>query len=830
MSTALARRLLARLTKRAPWLATAAPPRPPPPPPPRAALPPPGAPRGPPPPRPRPPPGRGAAAEQLADGGQQALRPRRHLALEVADQAEERLPLGAVDVARAQHHDRRRPRPLVRAQPVGDLESAHAGHHQVEDDQRRPLGDRQGDAARTVERRQEAVAAALEVGGEDVVHRRVVVDHQDPRPARRPRRDQLADAGDQGVALDRLDEEVVGAEGEAELAVSTHADDDHRRRLGRRVVLEPGQHLPAVAAGHHQVEGDHRRVLAARPRQSLVAAGGVDHAVAGAAQGVGEEAGGVGVVLDHQHGRRVEGGRLGGGHQDRTDHLGRSGADERQESRERAADPELGGDADRPTLDLEIALGQGETETGAARRFQAVGLDLAKLLEDQGAVLRGDAGAVVDDVDAHAGGVQRPLVSGERGGTDHYLAAARRVLDGVRQQVDEDLLQLVGVGDHLRQPARRLDHDHHPVLLGHAAHQVDGLGHDLGRADRLEVELHVAGLDLGDVEQGVDQRQEVLAAGADVAQEAGLARVDLVGELAFENLGEADDRVERRPQLVAHVGQEATLQAVGLLDLEVLLGQLGAAPVELDREPRQLGQLALVLGAQAADLEAPLAQVGDALDWVERAAVEDGETAEGPPQLLVEAADRPLPHQQAEVGRTVGDRCHQRGAGAGDEGRGGGVGQVEEEPQRAGAAVDVDQQGDEGGVAQGRHPGQVDPEAAVEAADDEPHEGQRAQTGDRPQDDPRQQVDAVEPGRPEDDHQRQGDRVDGDAAALPGEVELDRPRLGHAAVAARRLQRVVARGHGSHCTRLERQAARRAAWRTLEQRGAGRDGPAGEHP
>ena len=38
-------------------------------------------------------------------------------------------------------------------------------------------------------------------------------------------------------------------------------------------------------------------------------------------------------------------------------------------------------------------------------------------------------------------------------------------------------------------------------------------------------------------------------------------------------LGEADDRVERRAQLVRHVGEELALQPAGLLDLAVLFFQ-----------------------------------------------------------------------------------------------------------------------------------------------------------------------------------------------------------------------------------------------------------------
>ena len=71
-----------------------------------------------------------------------------------------------------------------------------------------------------------------------------------------------------------------------------------------------------------------------------------------------------------------------------------------------------------------------------------------------------------------------------------------------------------------------------------------------------ERQLELAGLDLGQVEHVVDQAEQMLAVGPAPDR----ARRAFVGALAVEpvehELGEAEDRVERRAQLVAHVGQE----------------------------------------------------------------------------------------------------------------------------------------------------------------------------------------------------------------------------------------------------------------------------------
>jgi Bacterial protein of unknown function (DUF899) len=77
--------------------------------------------------------------------------------------------------------------------------------------------------------------------------------------------------------------------------------------------------------------------------------------------------------------------------------------------------------------------------------------------------------------------------------------------------------------------------------------------------DLLGVELDPPGLDLGQIEDLIDQLQEVIAGAPNTLQ--GLDEVvpaEFFGVL-FEHLGEADDRIEGRSQLVAHVGQELAL-------------------------------------------------------------------------------------------------------------------------------------------------------------------------------------------------------------------------------------------------------------------------------
>ena len=97
---------------------------------------------------------------------------------------------------------------------------------------------------------------------------------------------------------------------------------------------------------------------------------------------------------------------------------------------------------------------------------------------------------------------------------------------------------------------------------GHAEHR-DDFGQELVRRAGDGLDLQLAGFDLGNVEHVVQQLQQVLAAGADGFEEVGpFLFVAAVGA-ADQQLGEAEDAVERRADFVAHVGEELALGAVG---------------------------------------------------------------------------------------------------------------------------------------------------------------------------------------------------------------------------------------------------------------------------
>ena len=163
------------------------------------------------------------------------------------------------------------------------------------------------------------------------------------------------------------------------------------------------------------------------------------------------------------------------------------------------------------------------------------------------------------------------------------------------------------------------------------------------------VDVHPAGLDLGEVEDVVDQAQQVRARAVDRAGELDLPG----GEVGVRVLGEQprqqQQRVQRGAQLVAHVGQELGLVLAGLgellglllhaapgrvdldvldLDVAVLLGQLLGLLLQLGVGALQLGRLVLQLGGEPLALREQLLGAPVGLDGGQRDADGVDEPAE----------------------------------------------------------------------------------------------------------------------------------------------------------------------------------------------------------
>src|SRR5581483_1250734 len=222
-------------------------------------------------------------------------------------------------------------------------------------------------------------------------------------------------------------------------------------------------------------------------------------------------------------------------------------------------------------LQLHQAAGERQPEPGALFAHGGAA-ELLERLEDP-LLFRGrDADPGVRDDDLH-----HALDQPRRG---VHASTLGRELHRVGEQVVEHLaeLPLVGVdAGHFRRQSRVQGES---LLLS----QRQDRAHDRAEGGRhVEPsweELHATGFDLAQVEDVVDEVQQVSSALLDVAHEVpATRRPRILGWIVEQQLGEADDRVEGRAQLVAHRREEVALglrrpgqRAVALL--EALAGRL----------------------------------------------------------------------------------------------------------------------------------------------------------------------------------------------------------------------------------------------------------------
>ena len=130
------------------------------------------------------------------------------------------------------------------------------------------------------------------------------------------------------------------------------------------------------------------------------------------------------------------------------------------------------------------------------------GRDLPERLERGREVVLAHADAGVAHPQHHLAGV------GDRGRDDH-LPARDRELDRVREQIEHDLAHRARVRHHLRQPRRQRGADDDALAVGLRLHDRDALLGQVVERDAGEGQVELAGLDLGEIEQVVDQRDQV---------------------------------------------------------------------------------------------------------------------------------------------------------------------------------------------------------------------------------------------------------------------------------------------------------------------------------
>ena len=234
--------------------------------------------------------------------------------------------------------------------------------------------------------------------------------------------------------------------------------------------------------------------------------------------------------------------------------------------------------------------GDGQAEPGATEAAGDGAIRLGEGGAQMSEVLRGDPEARVADQKLQPDSLRRqfPLENAQAD------LAAFGEFDGIADQVGQDLFEAQGVAQQPRdQIPRGLDPEIQPLGPGHAAHEYLQVGEEALEHEGLEFQTHLAPLDLGQIQDVVEEGQEGAPGGADVANLGPLSRSK---PLLFEQLRHAKDRVHGGADLVAHVGEELALGEVGGLGL--LLGlQQGAFSLhpraDVSQQPQEAGGLAL---------------------------------------------------------------------------------------------------------------------------------------------------------------------------------------------------------------------------------------------
>ena len=212
-------------------------------------------------------------------------------------------------------------------------------------------------------------------------------------------------------------------------------------------------------------------------------------------------------------------------------------------------------------------LGDGQAEADAVVLAQRVAA--FERLEDALQLRLGDADAAVADLE---GGRLAGIADTQA--DDALLGVAH----GIAEQVDQYLADAFLVAAyHRRHPPLQLEVKAQALLFGLRAEHPLQLLEELREGDFAGLQIELADLDLGHVEQAVDQRQQVRAAAQNGRQ--GVLLLRRGGGIALQNLGVAEHAVERRAQLVGQAGDVATLGRVGgfggfLGFLQLLVGAL----------------------------------------------------------------------------------------------------------------------------------------------------------------------------------------------------------------------------------------------------------------
>ena len=140
-----------------------------------------------------------------------------------------------------------------------------------------------------------------------------------------------------------------------------------------------------------------------------------------------------------------------------------------------------------------------------------------------------------------------------------------RMLDGVGQQIGKQLLQPVGIAHDALRPGRHEGLDGHAMLLGKARHRFARAAHQRADLHPAKIEFHLAGFDLLDVQDVVDEADQAFAIAVRDPDQAARLVVERTRSPAHHQSEGAADGCQRRAQFMTDCRDELGLHPLGTL-------------------------------------------------------------------------------------------------------------------------------------------------------------------------------------------------------------------------------------------------------------------------
>ena len=235
---------------------------------------------------------------------------------------------------------------------------------------------------------------------------------------------------------------------------------------------------------------------------------------------------------------------------------------------ENRASARLAGHLDLSTQQTGQLPGDGKPQACSAVIPVSSAINLLKGLVDHLLVFGCDADASVLNCNLkrlpRVQPAARQIAVGARGAKGNGNAAGFGELDGVGNQVSDDLLNAPGVrGNGRRRCGIDMDLQRQPFLLGQVLESAaDPFGH-FGKRRHAIIEIDPAALNFGKIQNIVDQAEQVGPAAMDDLGASELVFGEITLPVLDKSLGQQQKTVQRAAQLVGHVGKKLRFVIAG---------------------------------------------------------------------------------------------------------------------------------------------------------------------------------------------------------------------------------------------------------------------------